>query len=147
MIGPAVGQWRISLDAQRAQLLGTVAALDAGMFHACVRVYSEARPDQLGGGIEHMAEITLAKPCGTVTAEGVLVLQALEPEGVLVLTSGIPRWAELVAGDGTVLLDGGVTDLANDGCFRVGGAATPAGDNSPQFYAGMLLQLSATALT
>lgn len=147
MTAPASNQWRMALVLQRAQLQATVDRLDVGSANACVRLYKSARPAALGQPDTPMAVVTLARPCGIVSEDGLLVLQPADLVGTMVLESGQPRWAELVAGDGTVLLDGGVTDAAHDGCFQVSGAATPEGDDSPMFYAGALLTLAPTALT
>jgi hypothetical protein len=76
---------------------------------------------------------------------GALTL-ALSGSG-LVMTSGLPRWAELVAADGAVLQIGDVTDEDHDGFWQVGGAETPDGETSPYFSAGGLLSLGSVVLT
>ena len=146
MSAPVVNEWRVSSALARTQLQATLTRLDAGTGNALVRLYATARPDDLGTPAAPMAEIPLAKPCGLITVDGLLDLMPATGEGVMVLQSGIPRWGELVAGDGVVLADGGVTDADHGGCFQVAGGKTAEGDDSPMFYAGGLITLSGTAL-
>lgn len=146
MSAPAVNEWRTSTMLTKAQLQGTIDRLDEGAGNAVVRLYATARPDGLGTPATPMAEIPLAKPCGQITVDGLLDLTPATAEGVMVLQSGIPRWGELVAADGAVLADGGVTDADHSGCFQVAGGKTAEGDDSPMFYAGGLITLSGTAL-
>lgn len=146
MTAPAVNEWRVASALVLAQLEATLVRLDAGTGNAKINLYKSVRQDAVGAGIAPMAEIVLAKPSGTVSENGLLELIAQSASGVMVLESGIPRWGELVAADGTVLTDGGVTDVGHDGCFQVAGGQTPEGDNSPMFYAGGLITLAGTAL-
>ena len=146
MSAPAVGEWRISAALARAQLQATLTRLDAGTGNAVVRLYATARSSGVGLGGSPMAEIKLAKPSGQITAEGLLDLKPATADGVMVLQSGVPRWGDLVAADGVVLADGGVTDADHGGCFQVAGGKTAEGDDSPMFYAGGLVTLSGTAL-
>lgn len=147
MTALAFNQWRVSSALQQVQLQATAHRLDVGSGHAKVVVYKVAPSTEQGVPSDVMAEVLLAKPAGVVNPNGDLVLQADNPAGTMVLQAGIPRWAQLVAADGAVLVDGGVTDAEHDGCFQVSGAATPEGDTSPMFYAGVLLTLAPTALT
>ena len=146
MSTPAVNEWRLGEALARAQLQATLNRLDVGSGNAMVRLYATARPADLGTPAAPMAEITLAKPCGQITVDGLLDLIPSTAEGVMVLETGIPRWGELVAADGVVLADGGVTDADHGGCFQVAGGKTAEGDDSPMFYAGGLITLSGTAL-
>lgn len=146
MSAPLVNEWRISSVLNRAQLQGTLDRLDEGSGNAVVRLYATARPADLGTPAAPMAEIPLARPCGQITVDGLLDLTPATAEGVMVLQSGIPRWGELVAADGAVMADGGVTDADHGGCFQVAGGKTAEGDDSPMFYAGGLITLSGTAL-
>ena len=138
--------WRIAPALVLAQLQATLARLDAQEGHARIRLYSTERPTGTGQGGTPMVEVALARPAGTITAQGVLQLTPADPAGTMVLESGTPRWGELVAADGAVLADGNVTDAAHGGCFQVAGAATPEGDTSPMFYAGGLVARTATSL-
>ena len=146
MSTPAVNEWRLGEALARAQLQATLNRLDAGSGNAVVRLYATTRPADLGTTAAPMAEITLAKPCGQITVDGLLDLTVETVEGVMVLETGIPRWGELVAADGVVLADGGVTNADHGGCFQVAGGKTAEGDDSPMFYAGGLITLSGTAL-
>ena len=93
-----------------------------------------------------MAEIVLAKPAGTIVAG---VLKLVTPAGAvpMVLTTGIPRWGLLCAGDGAPLANGKVTDAAGSGEIRIDGGVTSVGDDSPQLYAGGRIVLLETFLT
>lgn len=138
--------WRVAPALLLAQLQGTLARLDAQEGNASIRLYSTARPGDMGQGGAPMAQVQLARPAGVITAAGLLQLTPADPAGSMVLESGTPRWGELVAADGTVLADGNVTDAAHGGCFQVSGGQTPEGDDAPVFYAGGLITLAATAL-
>ena len=138
--------WRVAPALLLAQLQATLARLDALEGNASIRLYSTARPSDLGQGGTPMAQVQLARPAGVITEAGLLQLTPADPSGSMVLESGTPRWGELVAADGTVLADGNVTDAAHGGCFQVSGGQTPEGDDAPVFYAGGLISLAATAL-
>ena len=69
-----------------------------------------------------MVEITLAKPCGTVNA-GVLTLVQADAGGDLILDTGTALWARWVNGDEMHVADGSVSDASGDGDFKVSGAA------------------------
>lgn len=142
-----VNEWRIGAALALAQLQATVARADAGSGNSRLVFYSSPRPETLADltGAVVLAEVVLAKPCGTVT-DGVLSLQPQDAAGTLVVTAGIPRWAVWWAADGSVITDGGVTDATADGCFRVTGGDTAEGDNSPMFYAGSLMLLAGSEL-
>lgn len=128
-----------------AHLQATLDRLNAGSGTASVRVYSTSIPAGPGAHSDTpMAAVTLPSPAGTISG-GTLTLAA--GEAGLVMTAGIPRWAELVAADGTVLHVGDVTDADHDGFWRVSGADTPEGETSPYFAAGGLLSLGTVVLT
>jgi hypothetical protein len=132
-----------------AQLQSTLARLDAGTSgNARVQLYSTNRPGSIADAYSDtpQAAVVLARPCGAIVS-GVLVLYPLDAAGATVMAAGIPRWGELLAADGTLLVRGDVTDMEHGGFFRVGGAETPEGETSPMFYAGAKVQLGATALS
>ena len=139
--------WEIGEATAAAQLAATLARADLGPGQASVRLYVTVRPATIAAphGDTPQATIMLAKPCGAVAA-GVLTLQPQDAGGTLIVQAGIPRWAEWVAADGAVLARGRVTDMDHDGAFRIEGAATPAGEDSPLFFAGGLVQLGVTSL-
>ena len=139
--------WRVGPELSHAQLVASIAAADTGAGNARLRTYTSARPDTLGGAVDApQSVIVLAKPCGTVV-DGVLVLHALDADGAMVATTGMPRWGEWVSAGGVVLTDGTVTDMAHDGDIRLAGAETPDGETSPLLFAGGLVLLGDTALT
>ncbi|WP_260673705.1 hypothetical protein [Comamonas aquatica] len=146
MSAPAYYEWRLGAALLLAQLQATLARLDIGTTgNACVRLYTTARPEEMGVSPAPWLEIPLARPAGMI-AEGLLVLQPQSVAGTMVLTSGVPRWAELVAADGAVLAEGGVTAEGVGGCFEVAGGTVPDGEVAPVFYAGGLVTLTGSAL-
>lgn len=140
-------EWEIGPATAAAQLAATLARADQGEGRASVRQYTTTRPASIAAPHSDTPQsiIALAKPCATIV-DGVLTLHPQDAAGTLVMHAGIPRWADLVAADGTVLVRGRVTDMDHGGAFRVEGAVTPAGEDSPMFYAGGLVQLGVTAL-
>lgn len=146
MTVPAYYEWRLGAALLLAQLQATLARLDIGTTgNACVRLYTTARPEEMGTSPAPWLEIPLARPAGTI-ADGLLVLQPQNLAGTMVLTSGVPKWAELVAADGAVLAEGGVTADGVGGCFEVAGGTVPDGEVAPVFYAGGLVTLTGSAL-
>lgn len=128
-----------------AHLQATLTLLDAGAGIASIRIYSTSPPATPGGHSDTpMCTVTLDKPSGTISG-GALTISAVAAG--MVLTAGIPRWAELVAADGSVLHMGDVTDTEHDGFWHVSGADTPEGETSPYFAAGGLLSLGTVVLT
>lgn len=146
MSAPAYYEWRLSGALLLAQLQATLARLDIGTTgNACVRLYTTNRPEEMGASLAPWLEIPLARPAGVI-ADGLLVLQPQSVAGTMVLTSGVPKWAELVAADGAVLAEGGVTADGVGGCFEVAGGTVPDGEVAPVFYAGGLVTLTGSAL-
>jgi len=122
-----------------------LARANQGAGNSLIRIYSTTRPAQPGAHSDSpMCEIVLSKPCGSID-NGQLSLTAADSG--MVLTPGTPRWAEWLAADGALLLDGEVTDAAHEGDFVVSGAAAPVGETSPSFMAGAMLALGAVAWT
>ena len=117
-----------------AQLAATIARADAGGGNAKLQYYGTDTPVSGGPHLDTLlATVTLAKPCGTVTA-GVLRWNYDAPG--MVLATGKPRWCVLVAADGTQLHIGDVTDMDHDGAYRVQGAVTEPSENTPTLIAG-----------
>lgn len=138
--------FRVSAALSLAQLQATLARADAGAGNACLRIYTTARPATLGAHADTpQCEIVLAKPSGVIDAG--LGMQLMQQAPGMVMASGLPRWAEYVAADGTVLADGSATDAAGDGDFRLSGAETPVGETSPLFFAGGLMSIGTGRLT
>lgn len=142
-----IGDWEVSVTLELAQLQGTIVRADAGPDPSRLAIYTTDRPASIHAthADTPQAEIVLAKPCGSI-ADGALVLHVADTSGVMVMASGIPRWAEWIAGDGTVLTRCTVTDIDGGGGIRLRGGATPEGDNSPMLYAGGKVQLGLVAL-
>jgi len=146
MTAPAHYEWRLGAALLLAQLQATLVRLDIGTTgNACVRIYTTARPEEMGVSSVPWLEIPLARPAGIIT-DGLLVLAPQDVAGTMVLTSGVPKWAELVATDGVVLAEGGVTAEGVGGCFEVAGGTVPEGELAPQFYAGGIVTLTGSAL-
>ena len=119
-----------------AQITTSLAFADAGTLPSSILLYAEAAvATGAAPTTSALAEIVLAKPCGTITG-GVLTLHVANPDGALVLQQGIPRAARWMSGDGKLVGAGTVTDTLNAGDFRIAGGTTAPGDDSPMLYAG-----------
>ena len=129
-----------------AQLAASIAFADTGAQPSSIRLYAAAgaATGATPAGAP-LAEVTLAKPCGSIAA-GQLTLHVADPAGAMVLATGQPRAAQWVSGAGLLVAAGSVTDMDHDGDFRIAGAATPAGDDTPALYAGGLVLLGAVVL-
>ena len=129
-----------------AQITTSLAFADAGTLPASILLYAEsAVATGAAPTTSALAEITLAKPCGTLTG-GVLTLHVADPDGALVLQQGIPRAARWMSGDGKLVGAGTVTDTLNAGDFRIDGGTTAPGDDAPMLYAGGLVLLGDVVL-
>lgn len=135
----------LSTALRAAYLNALLARLDAGGGHAHIHIYSTTMPATPGTHSDTpLATFTLPTPAGSV-AGGVLSFGAVDQ--TMVMSDGYPRWGEIAAADGAVLIQGDATDAANGGFFIVAGAPTPGGETSPYFYAGGLMALGSSALT
>jgi hypothetical protein len=130
-----------SIAHNAARLMGSVAFADTGAGQSRMRFYATARP-ALGAdpGGPALAEVVLAKPCGSV-ANGVLTLAQQDASGDLVLVTGAPVWARWINGEGALVADGDVSDDAGSGDFKIGGTAAGG-----ILYAGARLRLGACTL-
>lgn len=140
--------WETSAALATAQLAASIVRADAGANPSAVYLYTTARPATIATvhSDTPQASIALAKPCGALVADE-LVWHMADPAGAMVQTTGLPRWAEWVAGDGVVLARCDVTDLDHDGGLKVLGGTTPEGETSPMLYAGGMVQIGQVALT
>lgn len=119
-----------------AQLVASISFADSGALPSRIRLYADAAAATGAAPTgEPLAEIALAKPCGTIAA-GKLTLHVADPAGVMVLVPGIPRAAQWISGAGKLVAAGTVTDMDHGGDFRVAGSTTAPGDDSPMLYAG-----------
>ncbi|MBS0505804.1 MAG: hypothetical protein JSR53_00315 [Proteobacteria bacterium] len=136
----------IGADHALAQLAATIAFADAGAQPSAIRLYADAAAASgaTPAGAP-LAEVLLAKPCGAIAA-GQLTLLVATPAGSTVLATGQPRAAQWVNGAGKLVAAGSVTDVDHAGDFRIGGAPTAPGDDTPQLYAGGLVLLGAVVL-
>ena len=133
-------------DHALAQLAASIAFADVGALPSVIRLYADAGAATGAVPVDGpLAEIALAKPCGTIAA-GHLTLHVADPAGAMVLASGQPRAAQWINGAGLLVAAGTVTDMDHGGDFRIGGASTPPGDDTPTLYAGGLVLLGAVAL-
>lgn len=129
-----------------AQLAASLAFADAGAEPSRILLYADAAAAAGAAPAgEPLAEIVLSKPCGTI-ADGKLTLHPADPAGAMVLANGTPRAAHWVSGEGRLVGAGTVTDMAHEGDFRIGGATTAPGDDSPALYAGGLVLLGDVVL-
>lgn len=128
------------------QLAASLAFADAGAQPSRIHLYADAGVATGAAPTgSPLAEIALAKPCGTIAA-GKLTLHPADPAGTMVLANGTPRAARWVNGNGLLVAAGTVTDMDHAGDFRVGGAATAPGDDAPALYAGGLVLLGDVVL-
>ena len=129
-----------------AQLAASLAFADAGAQPSRIHLYADAGVATGAAPTgSPLAEIVLAKPCGTIAA-GVLTLHPADLAGAMVLANGIPRAAHWISGEGKLVGAGTVTDMDHGGDFRIGGATTAPGDDSPALYAGGLVLLGDVVL-
>ena len=118
----------LTLEARAARNAASLAQADAGTGSSAVHLYT-AQASTL------LAVRQLAKPCGAVRSEDGRISLVASPVNDLVAATGVATWAEWVAGDGTVLAAGPVTD--EDGNISDGvGGTLPSGDIGPWVLAG-----------
>lgn len=142
------GTFRVGPVLSLAQLEAAIATADIGPGPSKIQLYTTARHADLDGAAGDLpqAEVVLAVPCATIV-DGALVLHVANPDGTLVMSTGLPRWGLWVNGAGAIVAEGSVTDEANGGDFWVAGGVTPPGETSPLLQAGGLVLLGATSLT
>ena len=123
----------ISRDHRAARNAASIALADAGSGASCIKVY-----DAPGGTLLGIRQ--LAKPCGTITAEGRIQLLSAAVND-LVTAEGVPGWAEWCDGTGVPIWGAEVTNEAGAGPFKLQGT----GENMT-VYPGGVLALSSPAL-
>lgn len=129
-----------------AQLAASLVFADAGAQPSAILLYADPAVATGAAPVDApLAEIILAKPCATLAA-GALTLHPADASGAMVLTTGVPRAARWVSGEGYLVCAGTVTDLANGGDFQVGGAPTAPGDTAPTLTAGGKVLLGTVVL-
>lgn len=130
----------ISVALNNARLEATRDFADLGTGNSTIMLYGTTQP--LPGGSETadpLVTITLAKPCGSVTGN-LLVLEQNAPAGDLIANTGAALWARWVNGNGDWMADGDVTDESGAGDFKV------AGTTGTTLYAGGKAILGTTGL-
>ena len=125
----------ISTAHRAARNAASIAMADAGAGPSSVKIYTEQ------GGVL-LAVCRLAKPCGTINAQGRIALQQAAQQD-LVLATGTPSWGEWCDGNGAPIFGAAVTDAWGPGPFQIKG--TPEGGPFV-IYAGGVVPLSETAL-
>ena len=104
----------ISTAHRAARNAASIAMADAGAGPSSVKIYTEQ------GGVL-LAVCRLAKPCGTINAQGRIVLAASAAD--LVAETGSVTWAEWCDSAGAVMAAGTVTDQAGAGDFKLAGTS------------------------
>lgn len=122
----------ITLAHRSARNQASIDLADAGAAASSIKLY-----DAQGGTL--LAQRTLAKPCGTITAEGRISLLAASADD-LVAATGAVAWAEWCNGDGLAIAADAVTDDAGAGPFKL------AGTTGTMIYAGGVVVLASPAL-
>jgi len=123
----------ISLAHRSARNQVSIDLADAEAGSATLKLYTEE-----GGTL--LAVRTLAKPCGTITAEGRISLQpASEPD--LVAATGIPTWGEWCDGAGVPIWGAAVTGTDGAGPIKLAGTAP-----NLTIYEGGIVALATPAL-
>lgn len=135
----------LTKSARALRNAATIAQADSGEGNSRVHLYSAQ-----GGSL--VAVRQLAKPCGTVRLDDGRIQLAADPlANDLVIVTGPATWGEWLAGDGTVVASGPVTD-SNGNVSDGSGGVVPTGDvgpwvlsgtNGTQLYAGGVVLLSA----
>ena len=110
----------------------TVALADAGPNASCLKLYTAQ-----GGTLLGIRR--LAKPCGSISAAGVITL-LIGTDQDLVTASGIATFGTWVDGNGNAIASGLVTDAAGAGPFKLGGT------DGTQVYQGGILQLATSTI-
>ena len=90
--------WEVGPQAAAAQLAATIVRADQGAGFACVRIYTTPQPASIAVPRTDtpQAEVVLLKPCAAIV-DGALVMYPRDVEGALVMSTGLPRWADWVA--------------------------------------------------
>ena len=115
-----------------ARANATVALADTGAANSCIKLYTAASGTLL-------AIRRLAKPCGSISAAGVITLLTSVDQD-LVTTSGVSTYATWVDGNDNAIASGLVTDTAGAGPFKLGGT------NGTQLYQGGIVQLATSTI-
>lgn len=124
-------QFTVSEATKDAQLQATATLADAGAGVSSIQFFNDQDT--------HLATVLLAKPCATLTGHLLQLHQGLAGGDMIVLT-GVATHAVWVAGDGTTVASGAVSDAAGVGPFILGGA------DGTQLYAGGKIILGVTEI-
>jgi len=116
----------ISTAHNNARLAATAAYADTGVLNSRIMLYASTQPAPgAAPGDTPLVEILLAKPCGAVVAD-VLVLSQAAPAGDLIAASGAALWGRWINGNDDIVADGTVSDAAGSGDFKLSGSTGTA---------------------
>ncbi|OGB58451.1 MAG: hypothetical protein A2496_17115 [Burkholderiales bacterium RIFOXYC12_FULL_60_6] len=113
----------ISAAHNDARLEGTRSFADMGASNSRIYLYATTQPatgaDPAGSPV---AIITLAKPCGAVV-DNLLVLAQNDLTGDLILATNTVLWARWISGTDALVADGTVSDSTGTGDIKLAGAS------------------------
>lgn len=125
-----------SPDFQAAANIARRNFLDTGSGNATIEVYASERPAPgAAPGGSPLVTPVLAKPCGEIV-DGILVLEAQDPTGELIMNSGPALWARFKNGDGIwafdadVSVDGGTGEVQFPNINLLAGGRAPLSPSS-----------------
>ena len=115
-----------SIATKSARSSAVILKIDAAASAGKLRLYAGARPAVTAAPPSSaLAELMLAKPCGTVNAQAELVFSAVAD--AMVQVAGTATWARLVDGDGVTVADMDVGEAGSGAAVILGKAALDAG--------------------
>jgi hypothetical protein len=119
---------RITVAHNSARLAATLAALDGGTSNAQIQFWSGAKPAAVTGTPAGalLASVTLTNPSGSVASNVLTITQ--DSPGV-VLVDGTAAYSRWVDGDGTVVMDTDVSDLAGAAEVKITSLTLTAGSS------------------
>lgn len=120
-----------SADFQAAANVGRLDFLNVGDGNATIEIYGTARPS--GGadaGGTPLVTVVLADPAGAIV-DGILVLEANDPTGELILQSGAAVWARFKNGADAWAFDADVSATGGSGEVQFPNINLLAGGRAP----------------
>lgn len=121
-------QIRIIPAARHAMALALIAYFDAGTGPAVFEFYDGSPPGSVGGAVTtqvKLGTLTCSAPSATDT-DGTITFGAVTQDSAAD-ASGTAAWVVIKDGDGDVVLDGDVTNLAGDGFCKINTTTIVAG--------------------
>lgn len=126
-------------DARRQ---ATIDFADQGAGNSKIQYFTAANAPATPGAAPAgppLVEMVLAKPCGTIVANKI-VLEQDDPTGDMIAATGAAVYGRWLAGDGDIIGDGDVSDESGTGFFKV------AGTSGTMLYAGARAILGETEI-